>query len=288
MTYERTCLDLFTGLGGFSLAVRANGVRTVAMCEIRCDCRNFLAEQWPGVTIHNNVKTLDATPYRGVWIVCGGPPCQPASLAGKQRGSADHRWLWPDTIRIVGECRPAWFLCENPPGLIGLGLDGVLAGLEAQGYETETLNIPACAVNAPHRRERLWIVGHTTSPGSHAGAFRGVRGGTESQRQRLLESERPTGGALADGVREQLAQRQSDQGNATGNQQPTLAGTAGLGLWDDATWIECGDGKRRRAKPGICGVVNGVSVGLLEALGNAIVWPIPARIIAAMIQAEEQ
>jgi site-specific DNA-cytosine methylase len=312
---ERTCIDLFTGLGCFSIAARANGVRTVAMCEIKSDCRHFLSANWPGVTIHDNAKTLDARQYKGVWLVCGGPPCQPASVAGEQLGEADHRWLWPEAVRIVGECEPAWFLFENPPGIRSVGLDGVLAGLEAQGYEVGTLNIPACAVNSPQRRARLWIVGHTKD---HTGRLPIGHGRGENPELGGAVEDRPVGHATKQPERVQNLQALPDAwgdarrafvptvecGNvAFANSQPRISGkqypergpegrdadgrTAALDLWGDFAWIECGDGKRRRAKPGVCGVVDGPSVGLLEALGNAIVWPIAASVVRAMIQAEE-
>jgi site-specific DNA-cytosine methylase len=307
---ERTCLDIFTGLGCFSIAARANSVRTVGMCEIKSDCRHFLAANWPGVSIHNNAKTLDGTRYKGAWLVCGGPPCQPASVAGEQRGAADHRWLWPEAVRIVRESEPTWFLFENPPGIKSVGLDGVLTDLEAAGYEVGTLDIPACGVNSPQRRQRLWIVGHAKKQPERVRDLQALPDARRDARRVALPSVEcgnvananlnglPTGGrkadlpsphaqngALADSLGSQLALGQGDAGDSR-IEQPTVAGGAGFGLWSGSVWIECGDGKRRRAKPGVCGVVDGPSVGLLEALGNAIVWPIAARIIAAMIESE--
>ncbi len=96
---ERTCVDLFSGIGGFSLAAHANGVRTLAFCEIDENCRAFLAKAWPGVDIHDDVRTFDAIRYARAWLVCGGVPCQPASRAGKQRGKDDDRWLYLPAIK---------------------------------------------------------------------------------------------------------------------------------------------------------------------------------------------
>lgn len=96
-------------------------------------------------------------------LLTASPPCQPVSCAGKRRGAADDRYLWPEVIRIVKESRPRWFCFENPTGFITMGLDGVLSDLEGTGYSCQTAIIPACAVNAPHRRDRLWIVGHANS-----------------------------------------------------------------------------------------------------------------------------
>ena len=154
----RTHLDLFSGIGGFSLAAEANGVRTVCQVEKDERCLEFLKKSWPESQHHDDIKTFDPTPYRGCWLVSAGVPCQPASRAGKQRGAADNRWLWPDAIRVFAAVRPAWGLFENPPGLGDVGLAGILSDLEAQGYAVRVFSIPACAVGAPHRRERYWIV----------------------------------------------------------------------------------------------------------------------------------
>lgn len=324
---ERTCLDIFTGLGCFSIAARANGVRTVAMCEREQRCRNFLLANWPGIPVAPDIKTFDAKPYRGVWLLAGGPPCQPASLAGKRRGAADNRWLWPHALRIVDEAEPTWFLFENPPGIDGVGLDGVLADLEGKNYEVQTLNIPACAVNSPQLRKRLWIVGHanrmrqdSSQAGSENNGSKGALGIHDEHRKsfrpsedcglaisngqpgecRQLDAQRGSqwrdvdgraiaDGALANGDNPGLAQRQGERGNDGAKCAPIKRSDCAqqiADLWREYQWIECGDGKYRRAKPGVCGLVDGPPVGLLEALGNAIVWPVAAHIIAAMIQAE--
>jgi DNA (cytosine-5)-methyltransferase 1 len=188
----RTHIDLFSGLGGFALASRANGIRTVQFVEIDQRCRDFLAKAWPGVAIHDDIKTFrwgvaDAAEsgrqhraqvagvdgqvgregQRGgessvqsaqVWLLTAGVPCQPASRAGKQRGASDHRWLWPDALRCLEEIRPAWAIYENPHGLGDVGLAGILAQVEAQGYAVRVFSLGACAVGAPHRRMRYWIV----------------------------------------------------------------------------------------------------------------------------------
>lgn len=189
---------------------------------------------------------------------------------------------------LLGKPSPLGSCFENPPGINGVGLDGVLADLEAQDYEARTLNIPACAVNSPQRRERLWIVGHSASddrglllrkwksqsrlPDTGRTAQNGIVGHTQEQSERVQDLQ-----TLPN------ARRDARGAVVPATQRSALANS----LWSDFTWVECGDGKRRRAKPGVCGLASRTSVGLLEALGNAIVWPIAARIIHAMIQAEE-
>lgn len=192
---KRTQLDLFSGLGGFALACHSNNVTTKAFCEINEHCANFLELEW-GLPVHRDIKTIDFTRYKGVWIITGGPPCQPVSVAGKRKGSADDRWLWPQAIQAVKICQPTWFLYENPPGIKSLGLDGVLADLEALGYEVQVLNIPACAVDSPQRRERLWIVGHRLGAGLEVQP--GIGGDVEQECTSVKRT--VAGGALAGGL----------------------------------------------------------------------------------------
>ena len=165
-------LDLFSGIGGFSLGLQRAGMQTVAFCEIDPFCRQVLQKRWPEVPIFEDIFKLtkaelvkagvmgDAKP---IDIICGGFPCQPFSVAGKQRGKRDDRYLWPEMLRVISEVRPRWIVCENVPGIIKLALDDVLSDLESLGYTCQTFNIPACAVDAPHKRDRIWIVAHTTS-----------------------------------------------------------------------------------------------------------------------------
>lgn len=154
-------LDLFSGIGGFSLGLeRTGGFETVAFCEIEEFPRRVLAKHWPEVPIHEDVRKLTAADVGPVDVICGGYPCQPFSTAGKRRGKEDDRHLWPEFNRLVAELRPTWVIGENVAGHISMGLDDVLSDLEGQGYACRTFVIPACAVDAPHRRDRCWVVAH--------------------------------------------------------------------------------------------------------------------------------
>lgn len=173
-------LDLFSGIGGMSLGLEWAGMTTAAFCEIEPFPRAVLRKHWPLVPIYDDVRTLtaDRLARDGVGridLVCGGYPCQPFSHAGKRGGTADPRHLWPEMRRIVGEVRPAWVLAENVAGHITLGLDQVLADLEADGYAGRAIVVPACAVDAPHRRDRVWIVA-TDADSIAAGRFAEPRG----------------------------------------------------------------------------------------------------------------
>ena len=155
-----THLDLFSGIGGFSLAAEAAGWRTVGFAETDDYASKVLKRHWPDVPNYGDVR---AVPARPVGLVTGGFPCQPFSLAGKQRGAEDDRYLWPEMLSAIQRCRPAWVLGENVPGLIRMGLDTVLSDLEGEGYACRTFAIPAVSVGAWHRRERVWIVAYRES-----------------------------------------------------------------------------------------------------------------------------
>ena len=155
-------LDLFSGIGGFSLGLeRTGGFETVAFCEIEEYPRKVLTKHWPGVPIHRDVRKLKGADIGSVDVICGGYPCQPFSTAGKRAGKEDDRHLWPEFSRLVAELRPTWVIGENVAGHISMGLDDVLSDLEGQGYACRTFVIPACAVGAIHRRDRVWTIGHT-------------------------------------------------------------------------------------------------------------------------------
>ena len=161
-------LDLFSGIGGFALAARWAGMETVGFCEIEDYPRRLLGKHFPGVPIHRDIRDLDGHQYEGTEVITAGFPCQPFSTAGKRRGKEDNRYLWPELVRVLREARPTWFLGENVSGIINLALDTVLSDLEAQDYEVETFLVPACSQNAPHRRERVWIMAHSVCNRSQA------------------------------------------------------------------------------------------------------------------------
>ena len=152
-------LDLFSGIGGFSLGLERAGMETVAFCENDAFCQRVLAKHWPGVPIHDNIEELDGRQYRGtVELVCGGFPCQPFSVSGKQRGAEDDRALWPEMLRVIREVAPRYVIAENVTGIIRMELDNCLSSLEDSGYSCQTFVIPACAVDAQHRRDRVWVI----------------------------------------------------------------------------------------------------------------------------------
>jgi DNA (cytosine-5)-methyltransferase 1 len=167
MSGQMRVLDLFSGIGGFSLGLQRAGMQTVAFCEIDPFCRAVLAKHWPEVPCYEDVRELDAARLRDdgigrVDVVTGGYPCQPFSHAGQRSGHDDPRHLWPAMRRVIGEIRPSWVIAENVAGHITLGLDEVLAALESDGYAARAIVVPAAAVDAPHIRQRVWIAARDT------------------------------------------------------------------------------------------------------------------------------
>lgn len=153
-------LDLFSGIGGFSLGLERAGMETVAFCEIDEFCQKVLRKHWPNVPIYNDVRTLN---YEGpVDLICGGYPCQPFSNTGRRLGKEDERHLWPAMCEQIRQHNPDWVICENVRGHVSDGLDDVLMDLENLGYAWWTGIVPACAVGAYHNRERVWIVSNNS------------------------------------------------------------------------------------------------------------------------------
>jgi DNA (cytosine-5)-methyltransferase 1 len=308
-------LDLFSGIGGFSLGLeRAGGFETVAFCEIEPYCRKVLAKHWPNVPCYDDVRTLTAdTLVRdgiAVDVICGGFPCQDLSFAGKRAGlSGERSGLWGEYRRLIGELRPRFVLAENVPGILSLGLGDVLGNLAALGYDACWECIPASAVGAPHRRDRWWLIAH---PGSkqHQGDCATQRGASA---QKLFAADATKDGRTRCDVWDngRLSQAQSGDrvwleparnGASDGaphladasqaglsNYQGRSAGTQrnGSGAVDGCGWSS-GRHDNWSTEPAVGRVADGVPsrVDRLGALGNAVVPQIPELIGRAIMQAE--
>ena len=160
-------LDLFSGIGGFSLGLEATGgFETMAFCDIEEYPRQVLQKHWPHVKQYKDIKELNYERLKAdgllpIDIITGGYPCQPFSVAGRKKGEEDPRHLWPEYFRLVKELRPTWVIGENVSGHIKLGLDTVITDLESEDYAVRPFSISASSIGANHQRERIWILAHS-------------------------------------------------------------------------------------------------------------------------------
>lgn len=188
-------IDLFSGIGGFSLGLESTGgFETVQFVENNEWCQKVLAKNFPNVPITGDIKNYEPRRSERIGLVCGGFPCQPFSVAGKRKGTEDDRHLWPEMLRVIKASKPRWVIGENVRNLTsiqeGMVFEQVCTDLENEGYEVQSFIIPASAVNAPHQRYRVWIVGYSKHNGlqDRCKETRGEK--RESEQGRMLESER--------------------------------------------------------------------------------------------------
>lgn len=163
--------SLFSGIGGFDLAAEWMQWNNVFHCEKEKFCQQILKYYWPDAALHEDITKTDFTKYKNqIDILSGGFPCQPFSNAGERKGTADDRYLWPEMLRAISEIKPRWIVGENVYGLVnwnsGLVLDTIKTDLENLSYEVfPPVIIPACGLNAPHRRYRVWVIAHAHETG---------------------------------------------------------------------------------------------------------------------------
>ena len=154
--------SLFSGIGGLDLGLERAGMQCKWQVEINEFCQKILKKHWPNVPKFRNINDCGRNNLESVALICGGFPCQPFSVAGKQERSADDRALWPEMFRVIRATRPTWVVCENVPGLAhGPELRGVVDDLESEGFSVQCFDLPAIAFGAPHLRHRLFIVAHS-------------------------------------------------------------------------------------------------------------------------------
>lgn len=271
-------LDLFSGIGGFSLGLERSGLcETVAFCEIEPFPRKVLAKHWPEVPIYNDVRKLTADTLSrdgiAVDVICGGFPCQDISTAGKGAGLAGERsGLWSEIARLVGELRPRFVIVENVSALLGRGLGTVLGDLASIGYDAEWHCIPASHVGAPHRRDRIWIVAYPALLQCDGGAIY----------SKHIDAEVSQFGARSGKVTVANA-------NSPRLERRTQAGNFGsFGPWVQQFIERCPDSDRPSwiSEPNVGRVANGVPdrTHRLKALGNAVVPQIPELIGRAILR----
>ena len=221
-------LDLFSGIGGFSLGLERAGMRTVAFCEIDPHARKVLNKHWPAVPVFTDVSTLSKGDLsEQIDVLAGGFPCQDISTAGLGAGlSGSRSGLWFEYHRLIKEIQPRYAIIENVSALRSRGLDKVLWSLAEIGYDAEWHCIPAAAIGAPHQRDRIWIVAYPHSAHSEG---RRLSSGTYAQYANTVSAgwweTEPAVGRVANGLPGQ-SHRLKQLGNAVVPQIPELIGRA--------------------------------------------------------------
>lgn len=261
-----THIDLFSGIGGFALAARWAGLKTVVFCEKDPFCQQVLEARFGAVVtdpkhprlfgsfragtptqpsgssgslrvwepaggtpipLIPDIHDFDGTRWMGATLLTGGFPCQPFSEAGKRKGKSDDRHLWPEMLRVIHEAKPTWVLGENVVGIVSLALDQVLADLEDEGYEVGTFLVPASAKNAPHKRLRVWIIAHRT--GERHGGSNGKKCTIQGRSMVQGKSERGEVGHQTQGCDDPPAHTSggNPRQSETGNRREGLSGRGG-------------------------------------------------------------
>ena len=275
-------LDLFSGIGGFSIGLERVGFKTVAFCEIDKYCRLVLKKHWKDTKVYPDVREITRQQYEQDGcelpeVITGGFPCQPFSVAGRQKGTGDNRYLWPEMFRVIKEFKPRWIIAENVRGIIniqdGVVFENVCTDLESQGYETQTFIIPAAGVGAPHRRDRVWIVANSrrTIGGQQSSRNKeSIESRTSQETERSADSD-----SVARSSEREKIMADSKRVYVQGQQdRPRQEQSRRSGWWG--------------IEPNVGRVADGVQgrIHRLKGLGNAIIPQIAEEIGKAIVKAE--
>ena len=270
---ELSVLDLFSGIGGFSLGLESTGkFKTIGFCEKDKFCQKVLQKHWQDTPIYEDIKKLDGTKIKAD-VITGGFPCQSISIAGKQKGKNDDRFLFPEMLRVIKETQARWVIGENVQNLLNISngeiLQGIHNDLESIGYEVQTFSISASSQGAWHKRSRVWIVA------ANSNTRLSFRENKEIQTRRITSNNGSTNVANSNNIRTQV----QTKGKHTSFKM--------FGSHSKKSWWETFSEFYR--------IPDGLQYGLdkdrtnrIKALGNAIVPQIATEIGKAIIKAEEE
>ena len=283
-------LDLFSGIGGFSLGFeKTGGFETIAFCEKDKFCQKVLAKHWNNIKIYDEIRNLKSIQAD---VITGGFPCQPFSVAGKRKGTDDDRYLWDETIRVIAETKPKWFVGENVEGIVniqeGKVLQQIQKDLETENFQVQCLIIPASGVGAWHQRKRVWIIGYSEHNGSFTSEIKRrnseVNERSSQRKNETLQSERTNGSRNNEDVsnsNSRFKKRENDEIQSRWN-----TSTNGSSAKSKTWW---------QTQSKLCGVPDGISYELdkdrsnrIKALGNSIVPEIAYEIAKAILVAENE
>ena len=316
-------LDLFSGIGGFSLGLESTGYfETIAFVEKDIFCQQVLKKNFKDIPIESEVRDVKGERYAAD-IITGGFPCQPFSVAGKRRGTEDDRYLWDETIRVIRECKPRWFIGENVEGIIniqkGVVLRQVCDDLEREGFQVQCLVIPASGIGAWHQRKRVWIIAHSNSNRDRI-KITGSNGEEKEIQREHREKNSSTWKFIRTDTNEDVPNTSSERSQRfNSKQEPSkqkqrqftnkddedVWNTESTGLqssfnrqgerefWGTSTPREQCQRTWWQIESGICGVPHGLSKTLdksranrIKSLGNSIVPLIAKELGLAIIKAE--
>ena len=269
---ELSVLDLFSGIGGFSLGLEYTGkFKTIGFCEKDKFCQKVLQKHWPDTPIYEDIKKLDGTKIKAD-VITGGFPCQSISIAGKQKGKNDNRFLFPEMLRVIKETQARWIIGENVQNLLNISngeiLQGIHNDLEAIGYEVQTFSISASSQGAWHKRQRIWIIANTNTRLS-------FRENKEIQTRGITSNNGSTNVANSNNIRTQV----QTKGKHTSFKM--------FGSQSKKSWWKTFS-KFYRIPDGLQYGLDKDRTNRIKALGNAIVPQIATEIGKAIIKAEEE
>jgi DNA (cytosine-5)-methyltransferase 1 len=276
-------LDLFSGIGGFSLGLEATGgFETMAFCDIEEYPRQVLQKHWPHVKQYKDIKELNyerlkADGIDSIDIITGGYPCQPFSVAGRKKGEEDPRHLWPEYFRLVKELRPTWVIGENVSGHLKLGLDTVITDLESEGYSVRPFSISASSIGANHQRERIWVLAHSRCSRGPRAEQRGENE-NETRKENANQFERSSSTSKSDvaNTESERLQRSEQYETHTGKTETQFAASQSF----ETT------GLHWAVEPNVGRVAHGVPkrVDRLKSLGNSLIPQIPYYIGSVILK----
>ena len=277
-------LDLFSGIGGFSLGLESTGFfETIGFVEKDKFCQKVLKKHWNNINIEEDIRNVKGEKYQAD-VVTGGFPCQPFSVAGKRKSTADDRYLWDEMLRVIRETKPRWVIGENVEGIVnineGMVLRQVLNDLENEGFKSQCIIIPASGIGAWHQRKRIWILAYSNNNGSYRSQGNATKQSSNEQKDRLsFRDDKDVSNSNVKG----LERHRDEYELREAKQEKNFIWSSNDGT-KESWW---------QIKSRICGVPNGVSYELdkdrsnrIKALGNSIVPQIARQIGLSIMEAE--
>jgi len=281
--------SLFSGIGGFDLAAEWMGWENIFHCEIKPFGQKILKYYWPNAIGYADITKTDFTIHRGtIDVLTGGFPCQPYSVAGKRKGKEDDRHLWPEMLRAIREIAPCYVVGENVGGLVswngGMVFDEVQTDLEAQGYEITPVILPACAIGAWHRRDRIWFIAHS------------INGTNSTERNTQGETERIQGERRQTGFTRELIGTDSSLHSDNRSQRnqrskpSEIPKLRGIQRSEDGRIYANIEGRPDLSTPVLCRSYDGIPSGMdrVSAYGNAIVPQVAFEIFKCISVFEQE